>query len=180
MKTKIFKTLVLIITLSLILVLASCGKTETTVKDAPANQDKTTQNNDISNEETQTEIPSVQDKTPSTNEQDKEPENKSQDKTESEKTSSDKPDETVSNPQTSETPSDTNVPTTAPTLQAASSYIGKSAGSLAAAIGQPTNKTYVTSCIGDGEDGEWYYPGFTVYTYRDPNGSEKIIDVLGN
>ena len=34
------------------------------------------------------------------------------------------------------------------------------------------------SCIGDGEDGIWYYDGFTVYTYRGTDGSERVEDVF--
>ena len=66
------------------------------------------------------------------------------------------------------------------TADTAAAYIGRSTSALVAAIGQPSGKTYATSCIGDGDDGEWYYPGFTVYTYRDPNGSERVEDVLAN
>lgn len=61
--------------------------------------------------------------------------------------------------------------------ETASQYIGQSVSALVAAIGQPKNKTYASSCIGDGEDGEWYYDGFTVYTYRE-NGTETVEDVF--
>lgn len=61
--------------------------------------------------------------------------------------------------------------------ETASQYIGQSASALVAAIGEPGSKTYADSCIGDGEDGEWYYDGFTVYTYRE-NGSERVEDVF--
>lgn len=61
--------------------------------------------------------------------------------------------------------------------ETASQYIGQSVSALVAAIGQPNNKTYASSCIGDGEDGEWYYDGFTVYTYRE-NGNERVEDVF--
>lgn len=61
--------------------------------------------------------------------------------------------------------------------ETASQYIGQSTSALVAAIGQPNSKTYASSCIGDGEDGEWYYDGFTVYTYRE-NGSERVEDVF--
>ena len=30
------------------------------------------------------------------------------------------------------------------------------------------------SCLGEGEDGNLYYDGFTVYTYRDVDGSETV------
>ena len=61
--------------------------------------------------------------------------------------------------------------------ETASKYIGQSTSALVAAIGEPNSKTYASSCIGDGEDGEWYYDGFTVYTYRE-NGSERVEDVF--
>ncbi len=60
----------------------------------------------------------------------------------------------------------------------ARAYVGSGVGSLVAAIGQPNGKEYASSCIGEGEDGMWYYPGFTVYTYRAPNGSETVTDVM--
>lgn len=67
---------------------------------------------------------------------------------------------------------------TAPTASDAAAYIGRSTSSLAAAIGQPSGKSYASSCLGEGEDGEWYYDGFTVYTYRDTSGAETVQDVL--
>ncbi len=45
-------------------------------------------------------------------------------------------------------------------------------------IGEPANKTYASSCLGDGEDGQLAYDGFTVYTYRDTDGNEAVQDVL--
>lgn len=65
-----------------------------------------------------------------------------------------------------------------PTAQEAAKYVGKSAASLRKAIGEPSGKTYASSCIGEGEDGEWYYDGFTVYTYRDTDGTETVEDVF--
>ena len=56
----------------------------------------------------------------------------------------------------------------------------KIVGALISAIGQPISKSYASSCIGDGQDGEWIYQGFTVYTYRDTNGSERVEDVMAN
>jgi len=56
-------------------------------------------------------------------------------------------------------------------------YIGGSVSSMIAAIGQPLSRSYAPSCIGDGEDGELIYSGFTVYTYRE-NGVETVEDVL--
>ena len=62
------------------------------------------------------------------------------------------------------------------TKEAAQAYIGASANAMAAAIGAPNGKNYSSSCLGDGEDGEWYYNDFTVYTYSDANG-EQVIGV---
>ena len=60
--------------------------------------------------------------------------------------------------------------------QIAVDYIGQSASSLQGAIGSPSSTDYSSSCLGDGEDGEWRYNGFTVYTYRE-NGAETVTDV---
>ena len=60
----------------------------------------------------------------------------------------------------------------------AQGMIGSSASALVAAIGEPSSTEYATSCIGDGEDGIWYYDGFTVYTFRGTDGSERIEDVF--
>ena len=51
-------------------------------------------------------------------------------------------------------------------LTTAQEMIGEDISSLTAAIGEP------------GEDGELYYDGFTVYTYRDPDGTENVYDVM--
>lgn len=63
-----------------------------------------------------------------------------------------------------------------PSASTARSYIGSSASALIAAIGSPTSSQYSPSCMGDGDDGELYYGGFTVYTYRE-NGQEQVVDV---
>ena len=70
--------------------------------------------------------------------------------------------------------SDTSAKT--PSKATAQSYIGKSVSSLIAAIGSPASSQYSPSCMGDGEDGELRYNGFTVYTYKE-NGQEKVTDV---
>ena len=56
--------------------------------------------------------------------------------------------------------------------------IGSSVTALTDEIGQPNKTAFASSCLGDGEDGEYYYDGFTVYTYRDVNGGETIYDVI--
>jgi len=64
----------------------------------------------------------------------------------------------------------------APTKADAQKYVGSSVGSLTSAIGQPNSRDYAPSCLGSGEDGELFYNGFTVYTYRE-NGVDKVTDV---
>ena len=63
-----------------------------------------------------------------------------------------------------------------PTKDQARKYIGSTVGSLTSAIGKPNSSDYAPSCLGDGEDGELFYNGFTVYTYRE-NGVDKVTDV---
>lgn len=56
--------------------------------------------------------------------------------------------------------------------------VGSSVSTLYSVIGYPPNgSSYANSCNGTGEDGELYYNGFTVYTYRDENGYESVYDV---
>ena len=57
-------------------------------------------------------------------------------------------------------------------------FIGKPLADLQEMIGYPKDLRYASSCLGDGEDGELYYRGFTVYTYRDTDGSETVYDVI--
>ena len=53
-------------------------------------------------------------------------------------------------------------------LAKAESLIGHPVSDLYAAIGRPTKGSlYASSCNGPGEDGELYYDGFTVYTYKE-------------
>ncbi len=80
--------------------------------------------------------------------------------------------------QPAQQPAQSEPATAAPTASDAAAYIGRSTSSLAAAIGQPSSKSYASSCLGEGEDGEWYYDGFTVYTYRDTSGAETVQDVM--
>ena len=62
-------------------------------------------------------------------------------------------------------------------LATAQEMIGEDISALTAAIGEPDDSSYASSCLGPGEDGELYYDGFTVYTYRE-NGVETISVVL--
>ena len=49
----------------------------------------------------------------------------------------------------------------------AESCIDKPVAELYALIGEPDSSDYAPSCMGDGEDGNLYYDGFVVYTYRE-------------
>lgn len=59
-------------------------------------------------------------------------------------------------------------------LEAAKELEGAPLEDLIAAIGEPLSSDYAPSCLGEGEDGNLYYDGFTVYTYRDVDGSETV------
>lgn len=58
----------------------------------------------------------------------------------------------------------------------AQSCIGKSVDELYGLVGAPENSAYADSCLGDGEDGNLFYDGFTVGTFKDKNG-EVVKDV---
>ena len=58
----------------------------------------------------------------------------------------------------------------------AMSMEGQSTSALFAAIGQPQSSDYTTSCMGPGEDGNLYYDGFVVYTYRE--GDSEVIQYV--
>ena len=59
-------------------------------------------------------------------------------------------------------------------LETAKEFEGANLEDLIAAIGEPQSSDYAPSCLGEGEDGNLYYDGFTVYTYRDVDGSETV------
>lgn len=59
-------------------------------------------------------------------------------------------------------------------LEIAKGYEGANVDVLIAAIGDPNSSDYAPSCLGEGEDGNLYYDGFTVYTYRDTSGAETV------
>ena len=61
-------------------------------------------------------------------------------------------------------------------VAAAMTCIDKPVSALYGLIGEPGDSDYAPSCFGDGEDGNLYYDGFTVYTYRE-NGEETVRDV---
>lgn len=63
-------------------------------------------------------------------------------------------------------------------FETAVSYIGKLSSELVEEIGMPNRVSYASSCRGDGLDGELYYNTFTVYVYRETDGTETIYDVM--
>lgn len=77
------------------------------------------------------------------------------------------------------TPAPTPEPTPEPTMSPeelkaiAERYIDEPVEELFKAIGRPQSSDYAPSCLGDGEDGNLYYDGFTVYTYRE-DGEETV------
>jgi hypothetical protein len=90
-------------------------------------------------------------------------------------------------PEAASAPAETPAPTAAPTAEPtpeptrspeelkaiAEGYIDEPVEELFKAIGKPQSSDYAPSCLGDGEDGNLYYDGFTVYTYRE-NGEETV------
>lgn len=76
------------------------------------------------------------------------------------------------------TPDVTPAPTSEPADEldakaTAEGFIGASLDELIAAIGEPQSSDYAPSCLGPGEDGNLYYDGFIVYTYRE-DGTETV------
>lgn len=63
-------------------------------------------------------------------------------------------------------------------FETAQQMIGENLTALMGEIGEPNSESYASSCLGDGEDGELSYDGFTVYTYRAPDGAETVYDVI--
>lgn len=56
-------------------------------------------------------------------------------------------------------------------FEKAESCIDKSVEELYELIGEPNSSDYAPSCLGEGgEDGNLYYDGFIVYTYKDATG----------
>lgn len=76
--------------------------------------------------------------------------------------------------ESSETPEPAAEETGDSLLDIAKGYEGASVDELIAAIGEPNSSDYAPSCLGEGEDGNLYYDGFTVYTYRDTSGAETV------
>ena len=76
--------------------------------------------------------------------------------------------------QAEETPEED--PEIAARRQQALELIGEDADKLIDALGEPLERNYAPSCLGDGEDGELVYEGFTVYTYREGT-RETVKDV---
>lgn len=65
----------------------------------------------------------------------------------------------------------------ATTFEYAKTFIDKSVDELIDAIGEPVEAYYEESCIGDGCDGILTYSNFTVFTFREADGSaETVVD----
>ena len=58
----------------------------------------------------------------------------------------------------------------------ANSLIDRPVSELYAQVGEPDDKSYASSCIGDGQDGELYYGDVVVVTYVEGE-NETIVDV---
>lgn len=61
---------------------------------------------------------------------------------------------------------------------AAEALVGADVSELYEAVGYPVSSSYAPSCLGDGEDGELVYDGFTVYTFKAASGAETVTVVL--
>lgn len=61
---------------------------------------------------------------------------------------------------------------------AAQALVGADVAELYKAVGYPVSSSYAPSCLGDGEDGELVYDGFTVYTFKAASGAETVNLVL--
>ena len=67
----------------------------------------------------------------------------------------------------------------AKTVKTIRDLIGRPVADLYAAIGQPNDSDYESSClVTGGKDGMLYYDEFTVYTTVYPDGTEKVYDVM--
>lgn len=55
----------------------------------------------------------------------------------------------------------------------AQAFVDQPVDKLIEAIGEPLSKEYTDSCLGDGEDGNLVYDGFTVSTYKE--GDSEIV-----
>lgn len=58
-------------------------------------------------------------------------------------------------------------------FQIAREYTGRPVSELYEVIGYPDSSDYAPSCMGEGEDGNLYYDGFIVYTYKE--GDEESV-----
>ena len=76
-------------------------------------------------------------------------------------------------PSGTDTPAETAPAVDEALFKAACDCIDQDVSALYAAIGEPSDSSYASSCLGPGEDGELYYEGFTVATYRE--GDKEIV-----
>ncbi len=66
--------------------------------------------------------------------------------------------------------------TPAEAVALALTYVDQDISRLVAVLGEPVSSDYAPSCLGAGEDGNFYYDGFIVATYRDESGKEVVYD----
>jgi len=86
------------------------------------------------------------------------------------------PTEATQAPEVTDAPTDPTENEAVDLKELAKSCIGKFVEELYELIGEPESSDYATSCLGEGEDGNLYYDGFTVYTYRE--GDEETVRVV--
>ena len=160
--------LVLTIAVCLVLGLCACGNGTAPAETPPASQPAETQGVPITGEPAQMPEATPAPETPAP-------------------TAAPEETETPVEPAQTDAPVTTEAPavqTPAPTVETAApvadpkavaeGYIGQNIAGLYAAIGYPQYSDYAPSCLGEGgEDGNLYYDGFIVYTYRE-NGVETV------
>ncbi len=80
-------------------------------------------------------------------------------------------------PAPTEAPAETASAAEEVTLEDLLALVGSPAEEAVKLLGDPASTDYASSCLGPGEDGEWEYDHFVVYTYKN-EGSEEVVDVV--
>lgn len=60
-------------------------------------------------------------------------------------------------------------------FEAAQQYVGKPVEELIAVLGEPLDSSTGPSCNSPGDDGQYFYDGFTVYTQSEERGGTQIV-----
>lgn len=80
-------------------------------------------------------------------------------------------------PETPEAPEVPDTPDIASIVEEVRAMQGEPVQALIDRFGEPVTKEYSSSCLVDGgQDGQWTYDGFTVYTLVQPDGTETVYD----